>query len=247
MSWKRMIIRSGVKERKTICANKLAIVALFVVFLLTMSECFARAGNNAPDFADSWNRRQGLPLIWAAARNIYYEPTIKKIIRADCGRCHSGVSRNLMDYDNLKAYADSGFLATMLQGSMERFARNDTQTILSWINKGTREKSLGTRAHFMAGPHSAGPNAPGFLQGGSPLHAPATQITYGNSIKYILAGDCLRCHSGKFRNLTTYKNVKMYVKNGLLKTLVQLGGPMHRFAGPDSRQIIVWVNSGAPR
>jgi len=41
--------------------------------------------------------------------------------------------------------------------------------------------------------------------------------------------------------------VKTYAKNGLLESLVQPGGPMHRFAGPDSRLIIAWVHNGAPQ
>jgi hypothetical protein len=241
-----MSFSPGAKKRKTVCANKLAIAALFAGFLLTMPECFVRAGNNAPDFATSWNKRQGLPLIWAAAQNIYYEPTIKKIIKADCGRCHAVASRYLMDYDSLKAFASSGMLGAMVQGSMSRFAGGDTRTILSWIESGASEKPPGKQAHFFS-PDSAGSNRPGCPQRGTPLHVPADQITYSNSIKYILAGDCLRCHSGRFRNLTTYKNIKMYADNGLLKSLVQLGGPMHRFAGPDSRQIIAWVKNGAPK
>jgi hypothetical protein len=46
--------------------------------------------------------------------------------------------------------------------------------------------------------------------------------------------------------LTTYENLKVYVDNGLLQILVQRGGPMHRFAGPDSRKILGWVKDGAP-
>ncbi|HIJ57671.1 MAG TPA: hypothetical protein HPQ03_16320, partial [Deltaproteobacteria bacterium] len=55
----------------------------------------------------------------------YYEPTIKNIIAADCGRCHSGPTRNLMDYDSLKTYAGTGMLETMVQGPMRGFAGND--------------------------------------------------------------------------------------------------------------------------
>ncbi|NVM22657.1 MAG: hypothetical protein HWN68_12870, partial [Desulfobacterales bacterium] len=79
---------------------------------------------------------QAQPVIQANARNIYYENTIKDIIRTDCSRCHSGPTRNLMDYDSLKAYADSGLLATMVQGPMRRFAGNDARTILQWIQEG---------------------------------------------------------------------------------------------------------------
>ena len=228
-------------------SKKLAVTAFFVVFLIfiTLPDCLVGFGRSDSGFAGSAG--PGLPLIMVAAQNIYYEPTIKKIIMADCGRCHSGVSRNLMDYDNLKAYADSGMLGAMAQGMMRRFAGGDAQTILYWINSGAPEKPPGVQAHFLFGPDPAGPNRPGCPQGGATFGVPSEHITYNNTIKYILAGDCLRCHSGQFRNLTTYKNVKMYADNGLLKTLVGRGGPMHRFAGPDSRQIIAWVNNGAPR
>ena len=125
----------------------------------------------------------------------YYENTIKDIIRSDCARCHSGPTRNLTDYDSLKTYADSGMLATMVQGPMRRFAGNDVQIILKWIQDGAPEKAPVVPARF-------GPPA------GSANPMPEGQITYHNTIKNILAKDCLRCHSGPFRNLTTYKNVK---------------------------------------
>lgn len=164
----------------------------------------------------------------------YYENTIKDIIRTDCARCHSGPTRNLTDYDSLKTYADTGLLATMIQGPMRRFAGNDTQILLEWIQGGAPEKAPVVPARFGASP------TPGT---GGPT--PGGQVTYHNTVKNILAKDCLRCHSGPFRNLTTYENVKKYADNGLLKTLVLPGGPMHRFAGPDTRQIILWINSGA--
>ena len=82
---------------------------------------------------------RGNAMILVKARKIYYETNIKQIIRNDCGRCHSGATRNLMDYDNLKAYADSGMLATMVQGPMRRFAGNDFQAILDWIQQGAPE------------------------------------------------------------------------------------------------------------
>ena len=178
----------------------------------------------------------------------YYEPTIKNIITADCGRCHSGPVRNLMDYDNLKTYADTGMLETMIQGPMRRFAGNDVRTVIDWVRQGAPEKPEAKAAAFTPGPGSNSPVCPRTGTGqGAPLHqGPNARITYGNTIKHVLAKDCLRCHSGPFRNLCTYKNVKMYVDNGLLKTLVLPGGPMHRFAGPDTRQIMAWINSGAP-
>ena len=162
----------------------------------------------------------------------YYENTIKDIILADCARCHSGATRNLTDYDSLKMYADSGLLATMVQGPMRRFAGNDVQIILKWIQEGAPEKASVVPARFGPPPVS-----------GNPI--PGGHVTYQNTIKNILAKDCLRCHSGHFRNLTTYENVKIYVDNGLLKSLVLPGGPMHRFAGRDTHQIISWINSGA--
>jgi hypothetical protein len=188
-------------------------------------------------------------MIQAKAQKVYYENTMKDIIRADCGRCHSGSIRNLMDYDSLQAYADSGILATMVQGPMRRFALNDAQTILKWIQNGAPEKPPAAPARFtnMPGSISTGTGAPPCTAVGPPANANRGQITYGNTIKQILAKDCLRCHSDPFRNLTTYGNVKIYVDNGLLKTLVRVGGPMHRFAGPDSRLIIVWINNGAPQ
>jgi len=184
---------------------------------------------------------------FAGGAGISYESPIKQIIRSDCGRCHSGPTRNLTDYDSLKAYAEGGLLQTMVQGPMRRFAGNDVGTIVKWINDGAPEKpNAGAPVRFT---RKAAVNVP-------PCPAPGTngaatsqgaQVTYTGTIKDVLAKDCLRCHSGPFRNMTTYKNVKMYVDNGLLKTLVLPGGPMHRFAGPDTRLFIAWINNGAPR
>ncbi|SLM32721.1 Putative redox protein with 2 CXXCH motives (heme binding). Named HMP1 on GenBank. Homology with genes DMR_41150 and DMR_41250 of RS-1 [Desulfamplus magnetovallimortis] len=207
-----------------------------------------------------------------AGRAVYYDPTIKDIITNDCGRCHSGPSRNLMDYDNLKAYAESGMLAAMVQGSMSRFAGGDQGTILEWINAGTPEKPAANQgnvqnngntnnntskngvntainANFFNGLHHLGGGKGGGGGATQPYvpDVPVNGITYENTIQYVLAKDCLRCHSGHFRNLTTYDNVSIYVKNGLLKTLVQRGGAMHRFALRDSRWIVAWIENGAPR
>ena len=73
---------------------------------------------------------------------VYYSDTIKNIIARDCSRCHSGASRNLMDYDPLKAYAVSGRLRGMVSpgGPMSRYAGNDAQTIVDWIDQGSPEK-----------------------------------------------------------------------------------------------------------
>jgi len=237
------------RKRKNISLGNI----LFVVFLcwavsLVMANSLAQCGNNTSGII---NPRTGVaqaqPMIQAKTRKIYYENTIKDVIRADCSRCHSGPTRNLIDYDSLKAYADSGLLATMVQGPMRRFAGNDAQMILTWIDNGAPEKPGATKANFAPGHRIADTNSQ-MCQPGVPLsNMPNDQITYNNTIKHILTKDCLRCHSGHFRNLTTYKNVKMYVDNGLLKTLVRIGGHMHRFAGPDSRLIIDWINNGAPQ
>jgi hypothetical protein len=192
---------------------------------------------------------QAGPILLVKAQDVYYDNTIKRIIRNDCGRCHSGPTRNLMDYDSLKAYADSGMLASMVLGPMRRFAGNDVQTIVDWAQQGAPEKPAAKAAAFVQGPGTGNPVCPdpGTGPGGPLQQAPGGQITYTNTINPILAKDCLRCHSGPFRNLTTYKHVRMYVDNGLLKTLVMPGGPMHRFAGPDTREILAWINSGAPQ
>ncbi|MBF0112759.1 MAG: hypothetical protein HQK74_08510 [Desulfamplus sp.] len=185
------------------------------------------------------------PITLAATKAVYYDPTIKDIINKDCARCHSGASRNLMDYDNLKMYADSGMLAAMVQGSMSRFAGNDAGTILDWINSGAQEKAGGgaTVNFFSTMNQPTGcPSNQMFVP-----DVPIDKITYTNTIQYVFARDCLGCHSDKFRNLTTYENVKVYVDNGLLRSLVQRGGAMHRFAGPDAKLIILWVDKGAPR
>jgi hypothetical protein len=188
-------------------------------------------------------KSDAVPRDQSAAAKVYYSDTIKDIILADCGRCHSGAVRNLMDYDSLKAYADSGVLGGMLQGPMAGFAGSDAQVILSWIDGGALEQPALSPVAFNRGQGGPGPGGPG---GGPVIVKPAGRVTYENSIKFIFAKDCLRCHAGPFRNLTTYDNIKAYVDSGLLKTLVQRGGPMNRFAGRDSRKIIRWVDDGAP-
>lgn len=177
---------------------------------------------------------------YAAGTGVYYSDTIQTIIRRDCGRCHSGTVRNLMDYDKIKAYADSGFLKTMVSpgGPMSRFAGADAQTILSWVAQGALEKPAAQLAGLLT---------PGVHQQAFEPSVPLADMTYDNTIKFILAKDCLECHSGQFRNLTTYGQVKYYVDNGLLRFLVRRGGQMHRFAGPDSRLLLEWVAKGAPQ
>lgn len=204
------------------------------------------AQNGAPE--KSASVRDAAPknqnMLKANAKVIYYEPTIKDIISTDCAQCHSGPSRNLMDYDSLKMYADTGLLATMVQGPMSQFAGNDAQTIVTWAQSGAPEKSATTRVFFRSG--GGGNCPPGQMPGASGLQGQGP-MTYNNGIRQVLAKDCLRCHSGPFRNLTTYDNVKVYVDNGLLRSLVGIGGPMHRFAGPDSHLIIAWIDNGAPQ
>ena len=190
----------------------------------------------------------GLQTKLAAGQEITYDNNIRDIISRDCGRCHSGPTNNLMDYDNLKVMVDNGMLRAMVSpgGPMSRFAGNDANTITTWIDNGAPEKAAAQPANFFA-PHMNVQNTPAAGQGGFQPGVPQDQVTYENTIKYILAKDCLQCHSGTFRNLTTYNNVKYYADNGLLKTLVSRGGQMHRFAGPDSRTIISWVDNGAPQ
>lgn len=209
------------------------------VFLLVAGAWLSWGGCNhaGAQVPPEVNAPQSRGLTQVAGKMIYYVDTVKNIIQTDCARCHSGLSRNLMDYDSLKAYADSGILAGMVQGPMGRFAGNDAETLLSWIDGGALEQPAPTPAAF---------NQRAGLGNRRGAARPQGRVTYENSIKFILAERCLRCHSGPFRNLTTYENVKLYVNNGLLETLVQRGGPMNRFAGPASRKIIRWVKDGAP-
>lgn len=198
----------------------------------------------------------------ATSPGVYYEPTIRDIMRKDCARCHSGPNRNLMDWDSVRAYVDNGMLSAMIQGPMRRFAGADAEVILGWIDAGAPENPPRTGAAPVAfgqplgagrgaGQGHAAGQGPGAGQGVCPPGpglTPAGQpLTYAGTIEGLLAQDCLRCHLGPFRKLTTYEEVKMYVDNGLLKTLVEPGGPMHRFAGPDTRVFLAWINAGAPR
>ncbi len=181
----------------------------------------------------------------AAAQKIYFEPTVRDIIVRDCGRCHSGKSRNLTDWDHIRVYVDNGMLEAMLQGPMQRFAGPDADVILAWIKSGASEnppKSGGgaTPAALVCPTPPGG----GFQMRQQPM---AGNITYTNTIADVLNRDCLRCHLGPFRKLTTYEDVKFYVDNGLLETLVMTGGPMHRFAGPDTKFFMMWIRAGAPR
>jgi hypothetical protein len=97
----------------------------------------AQAGQNP---GSGWQRlpqREGV--VTAAARKIYYDPTIRDIIQADCAGCHGGTVRNLTDYDNLYAYVQSGMLEAMVQGPMGQFAGSDASIILDWAAAGAPE------------------------------------------------------------------------------------------------------------
>ncbi|WP_173080276.1 hypothetical protein [Fundidesulfovibrio magnetotacticus] len=215
----------------------------------------------------------------AAATQVYYEPTIRDIIRKDCLRCHTGGTRDLRDWDSVRAYAQNGMLEAMVLGSMRRFANQDADIILQWLRNGAPENPprAGRAAPAVAAatqplpqgqglapappcPPGAGPgNAPGGglgqghgPGGGAGRHPGAApvapgQLTYEGTIQGLLAQDCMRCHLGPFRKMTTYEDVKMYVDNGLFEALVMPGGQMHRFAGPNTRIYLAWVRAGAPR
>ncbi len=191
------------------------------------------------------------PIAKVAEQKLYYENTIKGVIASDCARCHSGPVRNLTDYDSLKVYAENGMLMAMVSpgGPMNRFAGGDAQAIVDWLKHGAPEKAGVTQAGFFKLPGASARNncVPGFQHAPFRLSVPLNTITYSNTLKFILARDCMECHSGRFRNLTTYDNVKYYSDNGLMAVLVQPGGQMHRFAGPDSQYILYWIKNGAAR
>jgi mono/diheme cytochrome c family protein len=72
-------------------------------------------------------------------------------------------------------------------------------------------------------------------------------ITYSNTVAQIVQSNCLRCHGGAIRNLSTYDNLKAYADNGLLMMMIQPGGPMSRFlSADDAHKIISWVKAGSP-
>jgi len=187
----------------------------------------------------------------AAAGGVYYEPDIRDIIGNDCSPCHSGGARNLMDWDNVRAYVDSGMLAAMLQGPMAQYAGSDAGVILNWIDAGAPENppraGAGPAPIAFGRPCPSPGGGPGGLGGpGGQGYPPQANITYADPIEGLLAKDCLRCHLGPFRKMTTYGEVRMYVDNGLLEALVRPGGQMHRFAGPDARLFLAWIRAGAP-
>jgi len=201
----------------------------------------------------------------AAGMQVYYEPTIRDIIRKDCLRCHSGGTKSLRDWDSVRAYAQNGMLEAMVLGSMRRFANQDADIILQWLRNGAPENPPRAARGTMvaaAGQPLPGPSGPGpgLRQGqgmgqGMGLHqgmgggqaVPAGDLTYSGVIEGLLAQDCMRCHLGPFRKMTTYEDVKMYVDNGLFEALIVPGGQMHRFAGPDTKVFLAWARAGAPR
>ncbi len=181
----------------------------------------------------------------AAAQKIYFEPTILEIIRKDCGRCHSKGRMNLLDWDSVRAVVQNGRLEAMLRGPMRRFAGADMDIILAWIDSGAPENPprVGQAPKPAAFGKPGPPSGVGRAHGGPPPGG----LTYSGEIQGLLAENCLRCHMGPFRKMTTYEEVKMYVDNGLLETLVQPGGPMNRFAGPQAMKFLDWIRAGAPR
>jgi len=84
--------------------------------------------------------------------------------------------------------------------------------------------------------HSVNPSTPG-----------SQPIAYSNTVAQIVQSNCIRCHGGPIRNLSTYDNLKAYANNGLLMMMIQPGGPMSRFLSADDAQnIISWVKAGSP-
>lgn len=96
--------------------------------------------------------------------------------------------------------------------------------------------------------HQAGMHAqPSASMNTAPSYGNTQPITYSNGVSQIINANCIRCHGGPIRNLSTYTNLKAYADNGLLMMMVQPGGPMSRFlSAEDADKIISWVKSGAP-
>lgn len=175
------------------------------------------------------------------SQSIYYEPDIRDIIRRDCAMCHSGAMRNLMSSDSVRMYVDNGMLSTMIQGPMRQHAGTaDANTIQAWIDAGAPEhapsKTTTAKAAAFASPAQSNAISP--VQ---------TRLTFAMGIQGMMAKDCLRCHQGPFRKLTSYEEVKVYVDNGLLGAMVQPSGPMNRFAGADAQPLLTWIRDGAPK
>jgi hypothetical protein len=111
-----------------------------------------------------------------------------------------------------------------------------------------------THQHTMQAPiqnNSVGPSpavgSPSLQQPDGFNYSNTQPITYSNTVAQIVQANCLRCHGGPIRNLSTYDNLKGYADNGLLMMMVQPGGPMSRFLSADEAQkIISWVKAGSP-
>jgi hypothetical protein len=103
--------------------------------------------------------------------------------------------------------------------------------------------------NFGLHPNTGGQNTYCGPQGRKPfvVDVPPEKITYSNTIKFIVAKNCLECHSGKFRNLASYGNLRFYADSGLLKKLIIPGGEMHRFSGPDTQTFNNWIINGTPK
>ena len=78
--------------------------------------------------------------------------------------------------------------------------------------------------------------------------AAATAPSYDATVAPIVSKNCLRCHGGPMRNLSTYQNLKQYAASGLLAMMIQPGGPMSHFLTPAEAQVITdWIAAGEPR
>jgi len=182
-----------------------------------------------------------------AASGVYYEPDIRDIVRKDCARCHSGSLRNLMSWDSVRSYVDNGLLAAMLQGPMRQFAGPvDANAVLAWIEAGAPEnpprRTGATTASTTASTTAAATTA---ATTGTEGAAAAQPLTYSGAVEPVLARDCLRCHLGPYRKMTTYEEVKALVDSGRFQTMLAPGGLMAPFAGNDAQTLLNWSKSGA--
>ncbi|MBI5481362.1 MAG: hypothetical protein HY906_21060 [Deltaproteobacteria bacterium] len=83
---------------------------------------------------------------------------------------------------------------------------------------------------------------------GPSVVAPTNAPTYSGSVAEIVSRNCLRCHGGALRNLSTYQNIRSYAQSGLLGMMIQPGGPMSHFLAPaEAPQLLDWVDAGEPR
>jgi len=136
-------------EKQSLLLSVLVFVAIVVVISLVFADEESKPASPQALAAQAIKNARSAPdwrplpaqngLLVAAAKKVYYEPTIRDTVMNDCSRCHSGAVRNLMDYDSLKMYGDSGMLSAMIQGPMAQFAGQDASLILDWINAGAPE------------------------------------------------------------------------------------------------------------